>query len=91
LKLDKIYFCGSDTFLGQSKVSTTNNQICEYGLERDGNISKRTNSIKINCKRIISFDYDIEENLLYLVRERKVEANENFDIYEINLKRNLNP
>lgn len=34
LKINQIYFFSSEGFLGQSKVSTSINQVCEYGFER---------------------------------------------------------
>ena len=34
LKINKIFFFSSEGFLGQSKVSTSMNQVCEYSFER---------------------------------------------------------
>jgi hypothetical protein len=34
LKINQIFFFGAEGFLGQSKVSTSINQVCEYGFER---------------------------------------------------------
>lgn len=34
IKINQIFFFSSDGFLGQSKVSTSINQVCEYRFER---------------------------------------------------------
>lgn len=93
--INKVFFCGPSSFLGQSKVSAVINEICEYSLTCSETnkwaIAKLSKNIMIQCKRITAFDYDPEEQALYLIRERRGEPQEEFDIFLINLKRNLNP
>ena len=47
--------------------------------------------ICINMKRISAIAFDTTKNSLLLIREKRVEAEETFEVYSVNLKKNLEP
>lgn len=77
-------------------MSPTTNQVCLYELNaaeehKSWQIAKKFQEISINCKRITSFAFDYKKQLLLLVREKKNEPDEDFEVYRIALRKNIDP
>lgn len=47
--------------------------------------------ICINMKRISAISFDTAKKSLLLIREKRVEAEETFEVYSVDLKNNLEP
>lgn len=52
---------------------------------------KKFQDISINCKRVFAFAFDNAKQCLILAREKVVEEEEEFEVYQIPLRKNLDP